>query len=158
MPAQAAIVHVWCWAFFGGQVFFGSSHFCGACAMTARLEDELRLQLATTVSNISGLHPMFDDHWLTWVHNWSGSVTATNAGTRDPTAYSSAFLFDYLQHITSVDVIIRATEVSTPSFCYCFRCRRGSFLVAFWWYLVSWGGPRTPLGPLGDQSRIFHDF
>ena len=109
MPAQAAIVHVWCWAFFGGQVFFGSSHFCGACAMTARLEDELRLQLATTVSNISGLHPMFDDHWLTWVHNWSGSVTATNAGTRDPTAYSSAFLFDYLQHITSVDVIIRAT-------------------------------------------------
>ena len=112
--------------------FFASSHFCGACAMTARLEDELRLQLATTVSNISGLHPMFDDHWLTWVHNWSGSVTATNAGTRDPTAYSSAFLFDYLQHIISVDVIIRATEVSTPSFCYCFRCRRGTLLVSFW--------------------------
>ena len=58
----------------------------------------------------------------------------------------------------STEVIIRATEVSTPSFCYCFRCRRGSFLVSFWWYLVSRVGPRTPLGPLGDQSRIFYDF
>ena len=44
------------------------------------------------------------------------------------------------------------------AFCYCFRCRRGSFLVSFWWYLVSWVGPRTPLGPLGGQIRIFHDF
>ena len=47
---------------------------------------------------------VFEDTWMKWVNDWSGSSTDTYVGVLNPRQYSTAVLSDYLVHVTSMNL------------------------------------------------------
>ncbi len=67
------------------------------------MNNALHAVLVKAVRQVSGISSVFDNRWITWVHNWSATKV------RSPDLYCTAFLSDYLCDIGNKGVTEKET-------------------------------------------------